>query len=172
MRHSTAPVRVSILVISLRLRNETIRLPSLSRSSELPCIQLTLGPVRLAGAKSVISKWSNGFHWNNSSPTELTCWTTVPITCAFATPPSPERSMVRVSSHMIQYAPSGSAIRSWKRGGRPPTGSEADGIAEHGLVAPVRHEPQDVTAVGKQAEHGDQDGVARQGHGRRGAVER
>src|SRR5438034_10000032 len=44
----------------------------------------------------------------------------VPITCAFATPPSPERSMVRVSSHMIQYAPSGSAIRSWKRGGRPP----------------------------------------------------
>src|SRR5205809_5582531 len=94
MRHSTAPVRVSILVISLRLRNETIRLPSLSRSSELPCIQLTLGPVRLAGAKSVISKWSNGFHWNNSSPTELTCWTTVPITCAFATPPSPERSMV------------------------------------------------------------------------------
>src|SRR5216117_2050537 len=58
------------------------------------------------------------------------CWSTVPITCAFATPRSPERSLVRISSHMTQYDPSSSAMRSWKRGCKPPADPKVRHVAE------------------------------------------
>ena len=52
----TDPVLVSILMTSLRLRKEITRLPSGSRSSAFPWVQLTVAPDRLAESRSVIAR--------------------------------------------------------------------------------------------------------------------
>ena len=113
------PVRVSTLVISLRLRNETSRLPSASRSSAFPWVQFTVGPDRVSWSTSVISKWSNGLHSKTSPPAASRCCTTVPVTA-----PRPRRRRPRGPSPASRRTsasrsrPAGPAGRGTAAGGR------------------------------------------------------
>ena len=59
-------------------------------------------PVRSPGGMSLTSKWSALRHSNSRVPSAATCWITVQVTAAAATPPTAVRSIVRVSSHEIQ----------------------------------------------------------------------
>ncbi len=92
----------------------------MSKSRAFPWVKFTAAPPRSATGRSVIAKWSKAFHVKVTAPAGSRRWMTVPVTCASATPPTPERSIVRVSSHRSQAVPSARIRTSWNRVRKPP----------------------------------------------------